>query len=137
MNGAARTRARWLGLGAVVVAVATAIAVVAVLRHDGATDRRAVPSVEQADALARQACTLTRTLIAEVGADAPADTVLALADQAAAAADDAAYGSPRWVQLNGAVQALARALRVNDARLAAVGMQQIDGACAATGVTVR
>ena len=58
-------------------------------------------------------------------------------DPTATAADDAAYGSAQWVQLNGAVQALARALRVNDARMAAIGMEQIDAACALTGVTVR
>jgi hypothetical protein len=117
--------------------LAAAVAVVVLVTHDGDSDRRAVPSPQRADELARQACTLTRTLLAEVEANGSSATVVDLADRASTAADSAAYGSAEWVSLNGAVQALTRALHVNDGRLAAIGMQQIDEACAATGVTVR
>lgn len=135
MSGGAR--AWWAGLGIGLVVLATAVAVLAVLRHEDGSHRRPVPTGAEADADARQACTLTRSLIAEVAGNGSSTEVLDLADRATSAADDAAYGSAQWVPLDGAVQALGRALRVNDGRLAAIGMEQIDAACAPTGVRVR
>jgi hypothetical protein len=132
-----RARAWWAGLTLALVLLATAVALIAGLRHQDHSNRRPVPTPAEADADAKQACTLTRSLLAEVAANGSSAEVLDLADRAAGAADDAAYGSARWVPLNGAVQALGRALRVNDGRLAAIGMQQIDAACAPTGVRVR
>lgn len=110
-----------------------------VLPPDGGDDDQDRPAVSRAQAaqLAHEACVLVRTLIAEVTANGPTNTVLEVADRARDAADDAAYGSPEWVPLNGAVQALARALHVNNATLAASGMQQIDTACEKAGVRVR
>ena len=42
-----------------------------------------------------------------------------------------------WVQLDSAVQALARALHANNAELARIGILQIGPACQPTGLTVR
>jgi hypothetical protein len=119
-----------------VAVLVTGLAIAAVVVTGARSPGRRAVSATEADALAHRACVLSSRLIDAVSADSSTTAVLRLADQARGAADDAAYGSPRWVQLDAAVQALTHALHVNDGQLAAVGMQQIGPACAPTGLIV-
>src|SRR5689334_7572104 len=103
VNGVQRPHAWvwWLGAAAALAAVAAAVFVAVAVRQPGEGGRRVVPTPTEADALARRACTLTRTLIAEVDANGSSTAVLDLAHQARSAADDAAFGSAQWVPLDG------------------------------------
>lgn len=132
----AASPARRLLLLAVLLGLVTAAVLVPLFVTDNTTSRRPV-SAARADELARQSCRLAAQLIDEVSANAKTKDVLALADRVQRAADDAAYSSPQWVLLDGAVQALVHALHVDDAELAATGMQEIGPACTPTGVVVR
>ena len=124
-----------LALAVVLLGVTTAV-LVAHSRHQHPVTRKRV-SQEQADALARQACQLTSRMLGEIDDNGATRTVLELSARARDAAGEAEYGSARWVVLAGAVQALDKALRTDDARLAQTGIQEIGPACADAGVTVR